>query len=412
MDKFIHALTKYKTVYKDNFIAIALNILFISISIPALLSTTNATCLSSSLSYFIVLCRYAILGTTFLLVLKNSLNSRFLILLGLWIFLFGITAITTPDTIPYLPHSLARSLNSFLIAYFLLVLKDKKKFMDILTIFSCLYHLILVLFLCNLTIKGQLSHFCETEKGNYMAFSYSMLPFTLCIIYNAFKTNKIFYWIISLIGFIVLLLFGCRGALASVIVYFFVLYFRKCYTSRKLSRFIVFSLLISFITFISIIFLMEFNNIIKNEIGINSYIINSFFRDPSNFGSGRDKIWKKSIDGAITNIHFKGLHADTVYLYPSNYSHNIILELLYDFGIIIGFIITFLLFALVSKTILSPHDNANNDIKIYLLSTFWVKLMVSNTFMLESWFWIWLILILDDLTISFNEIKQKRITIC
>ena len=103
--------------------------------------------------------------------------------------------------------------------------------------------------------------------------------------------------------------------------------------------------------------------------------------------SGRGTIIYSLIQAIGNNPLGSGLASDRYYS-GGHYAHNIIIELLVEFGVIFGAAIIIMLFALMFRAAKYTHNNWNTGIIFYMLICCgFVKLLISGSYLTEPYFW-------------------------
>lgn len=235
--------------------------------------------------------------------------------------------------------------------------------------------------------------YIATGRGydaNAMLASYMIGLPTACIIFRSVKnenlrfTTKIFYLISAIIGIYYTIIGGSRGTL---IVFAFAILGAFIYRKNKTKSFCI---IIG-----GILLLMIFENQILNIMGNlmgNSRIIQFSLSNQLYVSDGRDKIWK-----LINNAIFEkpilgwGTYGDRYVIKQLGnlgtadyFSHNVFLEILCDYGIIIGGAFCVLIIGgsvyqmVIKKAELLPY--------VFLLAI--PRLLVSSSFLESSYFWV------------------------
>ncbi len=227
--------------------------------------------------------------------------------------------------------------------------------------------------------------------GYSMDYGYQMLtPTILSFIIFVIDKNK-FYFIIFLIGSILILLYGSRGTLVSIffmlLMYFIFLSNYKFRRSKFSILFISILLLVLFYIFSP--FLLEILLSIVDKIGVDSRTLYLIINNTFTTDVHRMRIINEAISLILKNPFFgHGPLADQHYL--NIYVHNIFLELLINFGFF-GLLFFVILIGLTIKTLISKKiDFSLKFIMIGFISLSLVKLMVSSSFWYENMFWIYL----------------------
>jgi len=234
-------------------------------------------------------------------------------------------------------------------------------------------------------------------RNNYsMSLSYYLLIPSLIYLYQFLKSyslSSLLFFMISTAGII---LTGARGPIFCIAVYVIVYIFNNLrgYNSR--------TNLIFYITaiFLLSIAIMFFNDIIEVISRILSYFniysrtITLLLNDSLNL-SGRDRFYTGALqlikDYPLTGI---GIAGDRVHL--QGFVHNVFLELILDYGIIFGLLISIILICIFVKSIVSVDRETSNFNMIFLCLGV-VPLMFSSSYLFNTWFWIYLGLILKTI---------------
>lgn len=242
-------------------------------------------------------------------------------------------------------------------------------------------------------------HLIEKIDTYSMGISYSLLfylsVYSICI-KNKNKKDylKIFYLIVFIFRY------GSRGAILAYLVLMFFYILNNLYFNKKYKY-----LFLSVITFVGgyyLFFKTSFISLIFqkiNKLGINSRTI-ELFQKKSIHLSGREEIYKKVYNSILKDpFSIKGIFSDFFVTGIESYSHNIALELLYQFGIILGGFFLILIFILFVSSIFSKQESILDNLVFIFAVISIVHLMVSSTLWQNIDFWVWIGLYL----------KQKKI---
>ena len=259
---------------------------------------------------------------------------------------------------------------------------------------SVAYFVFLLCFILYITINGFLHTY--SFLINYMHYAYSMLPFILIHIYDIYRRNNIISILIFLFYFSTICVCGCRGAIVCALFYIIILFARYCIMNKKyfkLARSICFFIAFLFFVLFSIKDIYYF----LNENGIDSHVITKLAtaQDFRSVTSSRSLFYTKILDKLEMNpCEFNGINAN--YTLLGIYCHNIILELLYDFGGLFGSIIIVLLFLLTLKTLVSPSNTVKTEMTIYFFVISGVKLLFSFSLYNDLWLLFWFMLLISS----------------
>lgn len=140
---------------------------------------------------------------------------------------------------------------------------------------------------------------------------------------------------------------------------------------------------------IGIIYINEILEYLYNlllNFGIRSRSIQLFLRDDI-YLSGREKIYDDVINGILDKpIQGIGLAGDRQII-GGGYAHNIFIEILANFGVILGSFIILILICLIISSLFTKENKRYNMIIIWI-SVGFVHLFVSGSYLIEFKFWI------------------------
>ena len=229
--------------------------------------------------------------------------------------------------------------------------------------------------------------------------SYLLLPSAIILQYHCFhSTNRIrflVYIIAAIVSFGLLLSTGARGPLAIAVVYFI----GSCILPKRFSpelRFALF-LLIVFVAVFVLVNLESVMSLLMTVMGENGlsvrlarlYELNVLFVD-----DGRSSFADMTL-GAILNAPLGvGVGQDCVILASAqgaeaiagNYPHNIFLEILLQFGIVVGTVILVGLACLIWKSFSKGTELERSYLCIMLMLGV-MPLLVSGTYLEWDYFW-------------------------
>lgn len=236
------------------------------------------------------------------------------------------------------------------------------------------------------TIKGQ-----EFLTYGYdMNFGYTLLFPLLCFLSLFVLERKIIYLFISLFSFFFILLFGSRGPVLCVGIYVFLLFcfviFKKLTTSKKVLSFFLI-ILLGLIVYLLICFVVPLLDFSLLPRSLRYILSIDYFS--SSTDSGR-RIIVNDLNSYLNNIPLfgYGLLADQGFLGIGKYSHNIFLEMWITFGPIISVSIIVLLALLSLRVLLNKRINPTFKLFFIALWSFsFGRLIVSNSFWYETYFW-------------------------
>lgn len=245
----------------------------------------------------------------------------------------------------------------------------------------------------------------RSTTPDYMSFAYMMLtPILICFIVGV--KGHVVDRILSIIGSFVIFVVGCRGAVVSLAAFFllYILYFYLPKREQKSSwgKLVLIPILLSVVVFFEKI--LVYISLGLEKIGFSSRTVNKLLAGTDAFveSEGRKTIW----DQAMNNIGIigKGLFGDRTVLVDeysrSVYAHNFALEILIDFGLLIGSILLLIMLVIIVRVfILSLKSQSLLRINLLFvaISILLVKHMLSASFLTSFDFWFYMGMLLNML---------------
>lgn len=212
----------------------------------------------------------------------------------------------------------------------------------------------------------------RTLTGRFVLSEYSM-GFGYCILLPMlvlFYQRKFYSIIISLLLFMLLVVYGSRGPLLTVAI--FLLYMLIDKKSYGLVGVIVAVGIAGFTAFVSYI----------ESLGISSRTVSMFLGGNLDAESNRDAIVQKAIDLINANpITGCGLFGDRKPI--GDWCHNIILEFFCDFGVFLGSVLLILFFYWILMSFIKLKG-MNKDILAMFIAYALVPMFVSNSYLTDS----------------------------
>lgn len=228
----------------------------------------------------------------------------------------------------------------------------------------------------------------ELDSDN-MSFAYYLLPFAIISAYYAITSFSLMNLFRTAISCITLILTGTRGplmCLAISIVLIVVLHQKS--TGKRIFWTIAIIAFVFFLLSDTFINLMERFNAYLFSRDIENRIIEKFLGENLFDDSGRSSI-NVILQNAIREKPFLGYGIMGDRVLANTYAHNFLYELMIDFGVIIGFgLFAFLLIAVVRNILLTNVTEEYRVISLLLISSVFVKLFVSGSYIQEANFFL------------------------
>lgn len=230
----------------------------------------------------------------------------------------------------------------------------------------------------------------ETEVlEDMMGPAYAALPFILIIIRKLLTKFDILSLVLSVFGFIFLLSFGARGPIVCLLFFLvgYLLFFKK-YSKPVFTKGLF--LLTGILCFVFINDIMEFLSPIMEALGMGTRIID-FILAIAMFGADdamdtsileRQDMFSVGMEYVNITGHGIGSFASVTNSVHS-YSHNIIIDFLIEYGIIIGPLFLFLIIRqFIKGWICAKHESERSFILIMFCIGF-LSLLFSLTYLIK-----------------------------
>ena len=363
-----------------------------------------------SLSYIIIFILYAfIIGKAFLL---NSLGIFLVLFIGTFAIFFS--CVITPEITEYVFTANTEGYYGFLTSNFMsyftrcLVMViafvariDVKKLTECLT--RCSVFIVLSYIILNFVNFSHLGH-----SPQYMTNAYSAL-IPVALLYNkGISEKKVLNVLLSLLAGFFLLVSGSRGAAITFIAFIFLYHIIAGeFTSKKL-MIIVFAcaLMIAFVYNLDSIFswLAQF----FEKFGISTRLIDLINGSESGIyrSDGRVLIYETALERI--EIIGGGLFFDRC-ITSYAYAHNFILEVLLDFGLILGIPILLIIGYKIFRFAKKAHNIETIMVWVpIVLASFLVHYMFSASFLIAQDFWIMIGIIFTVASSKFLAVEPME----
>lgn len=231
----------------------------------------------------------------------------------------------------------------------------------------------------------------DEEYFNYMEFSYSILPFVaaLYVIARRERTWKFLWFILFAFGTLCMVIYGARATILFLLL--FIAFFEFLNGTSKSKIYV----LVGFILVIAIIAIF-FDDILLYLSGIdalkNSRLIMKAVAGQLSDGGDRDILIEDSIKRICSmDLEISGIFGDRAYI-RGIYPHNIILEILMQFGIFLGsMILLFMLYVICIDVIRTGFGL----VSVYLCCVLFGRFLFSGSYIQDGSFWLWLFCMLS-----------------
>lgn len=340
-----------------------------------------------------------VLGIFFLIALPSVLKRRkktflitYLIVIFVYLFYFLFFPENRGEIISNAPFMFLFNLPAFLYA---MSITNYKYFKSLLYKLGLII-LVLYSYLAIMIFLGQLN--ISTYS---MSLSYYLLISAIIFFDKYIEKTQVRDLIMFMISLFIMLTFGSRGAIIPLILFIFIKLFTKKSYSIKFYAFKMGTLLGIAITTVLYKPILETVHSLLSNMGLSSRTVNSLLSSEIN-SSGRDDIYTSMIGKIKDNpIIGYGLYGDRVL--RGNYAHNILIEFLLHYGIIIGSLFLIIILFLLVRIFFRNRQIEYDVILIYFCLGF-MPLMLSYSYLIYVNFWIFLGLLLQ---MSFKKREEK-----
>lgn len=237
---------------------------------------------------------------------------------------------------------------------------------------------------------------------NYnMPLSYAIVLQLLIVLDHYFYERKWYDLLTTGILFFAILIVGSRGPILCVLVYLMLkIVLSNSINMKRRTLFIIIAIVISGLLIINSEYILLNTIEMLNKYGISSRSLYYLYTH-NNSDSGRGEIYKlfysKIISGPLLGYGIAGGWVN------SNYPHNIFIEIILSYGLILGSFLAILYIFITIKGV-RLKDNLCQRLAMIFVS-YSVSLLISNSFILEPIFFITIPLCLLDTRFSVQVNK-------
>ena len=227
--------------------------------------------------------------------------------------------------------------------------------------------------------------FASAEQETYMSFSYAIMPFVILCFYEARFNNKFIDYITYILGVVLIVFYGARTPLtscllAAVLIYVLYVYYHKKKSGKIFTYFLL--------GVLAVVFIYAGSSLIGRLGGIGesigSYSLEKLNDDSFMESSTRVFIYDSAIKLMENNNGMPlGFFADRYYL-DVIYVHNIFLELLINFGVIVGGFLSLWIVYLIVRSFIVSKDEYIRLFLIFCFLSIFVRFILSGSYLIEG----------------------------
>lgn len=258
-----------------------------------------------------------------------------------------------------------------------------------------MYSYSLIILPLNLIVSYQ--RIAHSDFSDYITIAYEILFWTFFCIVGAIQNRKKIALIIIVPAALTLTTGGSRGALLCFLVILFLLYiatFLRTLTKKSVVRRLI---IISFLLVFGIIISFSFSNLITSlegvlsNVGYSSRVLDYIQTSNLFFNDSRFSLYSEITPHLFDYFFGSGIFADRFLIASNQYVHNLFLELLINYGVMLGSVIIVLIILKSINVILMSIKTKDPNIQylaIFAITYLFVKFMISASYLQSSEFFL------------------------
>ena len=314
------------------------------------------------------------------LVFRRDISIRSLGLLSLFYALFGISYLLFPDTHSYYSTDAFVLLCVYYLPIVFLVVARIRNWESFFEIMSRFGIAAVIMGVYIVFFSGVDNYSADERYFTYMEFSYALLPFVCSLYKNARDKKSWLLLVFFLLGLFEMLAFGSRATVLYTLLFVLMIEMFANLSNVK-------SILL--LGAVTLVFIFSFNSIVNWLAGIpalnNSYIVQYLVNGDLFLSESREIIYQNCNNRINTmGLDVSGFFGDRQYC-GSVYPHNIVIEILMQWGWIFGISIMAYLLIMVLK---AWGRKSNHAVLVFIVCCLLGRYFVSGTYVTEGRFWI------------------------
>lgn len=337
--------------------------------------------------------------------LKDKLKLQDFLIYFIMVAIILSTFVFHPENSEYLQEEYM-DIISFMLFFFVGVCFDLEDNKNLLFWLSLIGLIIAFLYQAYFIGSGR-----QAEYDYNMNEAYNLLPSVMYLIYYAFMNKKFRYWLLVFIGIIFEFRQGTRGPILCIIIFLGAgIIYSIAKTEnilRKLFGIILVGLVVIALVFTDVLLnaAIALSNSFK-EAGYSTRIFDYFIEGMIDDDSGRAIIQSKIISAIETSPAFGyGVFGDRLFI-GGSYPHNLLLEIFCQFGIVVGGGLLITLLFVFIDAIRKSNGFFERLFVFMLIIMVIVKLMLSGSYLHETWLFFLIGVCLQIMRRNKNTIKN------
>jgi O-antigen ligase len=219
-----------------------------------------------------------------------------------------------------------------------------------------------------------------------------MVPIII-LLYKVFNKFNLLDSFLIVLGGVINFIVGARGPIVCIVIFILFYILANSIVGKQKSKFVLTLISLIFIIIIVVLnsnLILGFINNILIKRNIHSRTIYTLLNfSKIDFSAGRTDIYITCLDIIKNNpLIGIGIGGDRVLL-EGTYPHNILLEILMNFGILLGSICIIFILFLTIKSIFSKNF-VNRSLSIMFLGIGFIQLFFSGSYLTSPNFWLYI----------------------
>lgn len=249
--------------------------------------------------------------------------------------------------------------------------------------------------MCIVSLYFLISALIRSGSSEQLNLTYALaICLCLCLYYRSININKQINTILAVIGILILLISGSRGAFLVPLVYLAINVLERIFVDETISRrrkyiLLISTLLVVIILYVFYIPLLTFVGSLVGNQGAAQKIITAFVNGGMFSDEGGRSVLQTMLFESYKNMPFwgYGFAGDVLAEQGLYYAHNLELEFISDFGWTLGITLSAILWFKSSKLLIGKNKRVFLlPIAVYVM----IYLQFSSSYLLMANFWLYL----------------------
>ncbi len=173
----------------------------------------------------------------------------------------------------------------------------------------------------------------------HLEFGYDLLLYELVFLYSAFRSKKLIYWAMALLGLLMIMAGGSRGPIVDILIFVILYFLVMVKRSPKKTAWLI------GLGAAAVLLLVAYKPILNglsdllSRMGLSSRFIKKLIEGDIADDNGRIEIWQRAIQMIKANPWGYGAMGARKGIYDViivGHPHNVFLEILIDYGVFVG----------------------------------------------------------------------------